>query len=72
MPLFNQLPFAYAWQLDGKWYYTDDRYDAPTEAIEVRRMFDGEQMTLIVSRATRGMFVRGAIEWNPLVKRKAG
>jgi hypothetical protein len=60
MPTFSQLPNVFAWQHEGRWYYVEDRTQAPSHAEEMSQIHDGEEVFLSLSRGTKGAFIRGA------------
>lgn len=61
---FSKLPNVFAWQDEGQWYYVDDQREAPSHAVEMWRLDDGNEVFLSVSRGAKGSFVRGAKRLN--------
>lgn len=56
----KQLGKAYAWERDGRWYFTPSQLMAPPEAIEVDR-YAAEGKTLLYHPVGQhGRFIRGA------------
>lgn len=72
MPSFNRLPDVFAWQVDGRWYYTSDGHSAPGNAVEARHYDDGQGTFLALSRGTHGIFVRDAVPWSGTFRRLGG
>lgn len=60
MPVFSQLPNAFAWEHEGRWYYVEDRTQAPENAVEMWQFDDGHEIFLSVARGAKGAFIRGA------------
>lgn len=60
MPTFSQLPNAFAWQHEGRWYYVEDRTQAPGHAVEMWQVHDGQEVFLSYCRGPKGGFIRGA------------
>ena len=60
MPNFSQLPNAFAWQHEGRWYYVEDHTQAPGHAVEMRQVHDGQGVFLSHCRGHKGVFIRDA------------
>ena len=60
MPNFSQLPNAFAWQHEGRWYYAEDHTLAPDQAVEMLQVHDGQEVFLSYCRGNKGGFIRGA------------
>lgn len=56
----KQLGKAYAWEQEGRWFFTPFKAMAPPEAIEVDRYAADGKILLHHAEGQHGRFIRGA------------
>ncbi len=64
---YSSLGLVYAWTIHGKFYYSDDPKLAPSSALEMRLVADGNGEILARSEGTRGRFIFNAKAFRPSI-----
>ena len=64
---YSSLGLVYAWTTHGTFYYSDDPTIAPSSALEMQLVADGNGEILARSEGTRGRFVFNAKAFRPSI-----